>query len=477
MSDTLQLHIKSSEDILLIFTLLHHLEKRSGLHFKAIEEALNELIENILQHAYQDMDSKEIDIQVQFTLKSCRLQVEVQEFGLPFDFTPFLSEPVDQSSDHAKGFYRIYDLIDTFYFSNLGKQGKKFTLISHLKNCQLPYKDVSIETTHQKIPLEAIEVRPFIASDAEDISRLIFRNYDYTYYKAMFYDPKSIALHNANQQIHSFVALHKEKIIGHFALAPRAGTNCAELSVAVVHPEYKGMGIMNKMFIDLITYAKEHGFRSLFGEAIMLHPYSQKANLKKEMKESALVLGLVPEDIEIEHELKIEKRSGVLVGYLLFKQQHPAIYLPGQYKEWIQKSYQQFDIILDAPLEKRELTTIQTHLDQELNLSVIQIDLEVDALTLTRTIEKLMLEQSDMIYADINLHRIRTIDTLIDALKRHGFFYSGIMFDLYHDEDYLRLQKVCSKKIDEEHLVTYSPFAKALLDFVKADQRSLKKLQ
>ena len=477
MSDTLQLRIQNSEDILLIFTLLHYLEKRSDLHFKAIEEALNELIENILQHAYQDMDPKDIDIQVRFTLKSCRIQVEVQEFGLPFDFTPFLSEAVDQSSDHSKGFYRIYDLIDTFYFSNLGKQGKKFTLISLLENCQLPLNDANKKSDHQKIPLDAIEVRSFITSDAEDISRLIYKNYDYTYYKAMFYDPKSIALHNASQKIHSFIALHQTKIIGHFALAPRTGTNSAELSVAVVHPQYKGMGIMNKMFINLITYAKEHSFRSLFGEAIMLHPYSQKANLKKEMKESALVLGLVPEDIEIEHELKIEKRSGVLVGYLLFKKKRPAIYLPTQYKEWIQKSYQQFDITLDAALEKRELAAIQTHLDLELNLGVIQIDLEVDAPTLTSTIEKLMLEQTDMIYADINLHRIKSINTLINALKRHGFFYSGILFDFYHDEDYLRLQKVCSKKIDEEHLVTYSPFAKALLDFVKTDQKDLKKLR
>jgi len=471
MSDTIQLHIHSSEDIILIFTLLKHLEKRSGFHFTAMQEALNELIENILEHAYKEVKDS-IDINLIFSLKSCRLHVDIQEFGLPFDFTPFLSEAIDQSSDHSKGFYRIYDLIDTFYFSNLGKEGKRFTLISHLKNCQLSQAVTTQEDTHQKISHSDIEVRPFITSDAQEISRLIYRNYDYTYYKAMFYDPKAIALQNTSQHIHSFISLHQEKIIGHFALATRLGTNCSELSVAVVHPQYKGLGIMNKMFIDLITYAKAHKFRSLFGEAIMLHPYSQKANLKKEMKESALVLGLVPEDIEIEHELKIGKRSGVLVGYLLFKNERPAIYLPKQYKKWIEQTYQQFNISLDAHLEKRELTAIQTHLDQELNLGVIQIDLEVDTAILTSTLEKLMLEQTDMIYSDINLHRIKNIDALVDALKKHGFFYSGILFDYYHDEDYLRLQKVCSKNIDEDHLVTYSTFAKTLLDYVKADQNT-----
>ena len=473
ISDTLKLHLHNTQDIVLIFILLQHLEKRSGFHFSAIKEALDELIENILEHAYKESSNAMVDISVTFTLKRCRLYVEVQEFGVPFDFTPFLSEAIDQSSDHSKGFYRIYDLIDTFYFTNLGKEGKRFTLISQLRNCQLPQNRDQEEKPKPQTSLNEIDIRPFRLDDAQEISRLIYQNYDYTYYKAMFYDPSAIAEHNISQRIHSFVALHQEKIIGHFALAPRSHTNCSEISVAVVDPNYKGMGIMNKMFVSLIDYAKAHRFRSLFGEAIMLHPYSQKANLKKGMKESALVLGLVPEDIEIEHELKLTKRSGVLVGYLIFEKRRPAINLPSVYKEWIEATYKQFDIILDAELPTKELTPIQTHLDTELNLGVIQIDLEVDAATITTTLERLMLEQSDMIYADINLHRISQLDAIVDALNEHGFFYSGVMFDFYHDEDYMRLQKVCTHNIELEHLVTYSEFGKELLAFVREDKKRL----
>ena len=84
-----------------------------------------------------------------------------------------------------------------------------------------------------------------------------------------------------------------------------------------------------------------------------------------------------------------------------------------------------------------------------------------------------MLEQTDMIYADINLHRVVKMDSMIERLNHHGFFYSGVMFDHYHDEDYLRLQKICSNKIETEHLVCYSEDAKRLLSFIKEDKKRI----
>lgn len=205
----------------------------------------------------------------------------------------------------------------------------------------------------------------------------------------------------------------------------------------------------------------------------MLHPYSQKANLKKGMFESALVLGLVPEDIEIEHELKIGKRSGVLLGYLLFEKQRHSVNTPTCYQEQIQKSYQQFHIVHHTSTLPPLTQKIQTHINTELNLGTLQIDLTVENLELTQNIEQLMLEQTDMIYADINLHRIEDIDTLVAQLQTHGFFYSGILFDYYHNEDYLRLQKVCSKNVELENLVTYSAFGKELLAFIREDREKV----
>jgi len=475
MSDILRLHISNTQDISLVFTALSHLEKRCRYNFSALHQAIHELINNILEHGYHVEEGSRVDIRVTFTLKPCQLKVRVQEFGEPFDFSPYLSEPITHSSDHSKGFYHIYDLVDTFYFSSLGKGGKEFTLISQLKACTIQSPTQTSEHLLEKPPIERIKIRAFEAGDESAISQLIYQNYDYTYYKPYFYDPIAIRHENQKAHIDSFVALHEKTIIGHFALVPHVNTNCAEVAIAVVHPNYKGMGIMSRMFVMLIEHAKNVGYRSIFGEAIMLHPYSQKANLKKGMQESAIVLGLVPGDIEIEHNLKLNRRSGVLLGYLVFNTNHYTLKLPTRYKEQISTLYEHFKISFQPLAITNKKSTPIIHIDSVLNLAAIQLDSYVDATALSFEVENLLLEQTDMIYADINLHRIERIDTLIEQLNHHGFFYSGLLFDYYGNEDYLRLQKICSKSIETEHLVTYSEYGKALLDFIKEDREAIRK--
>jgi len=474
-SDLLKIEITQSSDIPLIFTTLKHLETQSGYHFTALKLALNELIENILKHAYH-ADNDEgvpIDLRVTFKLKPCQFQITLQEFGEPFDFTPYLSEAINQSSDHSKGFYLIYDLVDAFYFNNLGKAGKQFTLISAFSNCQLQEKQLLKDKaiTHKNI--DTLNIRHYQVGDETAISQLIYQNYDYTYYKPLFYKPIRVKKANTEDKVISFVAEVEGKIIGHFALVPRPHTNCTEVAIAIVHPQYKGQGIMNTMFVTLIEEAQSKQFRSIFGEAIMLHPYSQKANLKKGMYESAIVLGLVPGDIEIEHQLKIGQRSGVLLGYRIFERAHFELNLPSRYREQITLTYTQFDLTFKISKPQRHERKMQTFIDQELNLGTIKIDADIDNERLTTVVEMMMLEQNAMLYVDINLHRIKEIDTLVAQLNKHGFFYSGVMFDFYHDEDYLRLQKVTSKEIDIDHLVTYSHFSKKLLDFIQADKTTI----
>ncbi len=475
--DAITIKITDANDTELLFTTLTHLEKRSGYNFKKIESALKELIDNVISHAYQAKDKSNLLLEVDFILKECQLQITVHEYGEPFDFTPYLSEPIDHSGNHKKGFYYIYDLVDHFYFTALSKQGKRFTLISYFTNCQLQDTSHSDKTLYSKSKsIDTIEVRSFRAEDAEAISKLIYQNYDYTYYKPYFYEPRRITAANKTDKVHSVVALEHDKVVGHFALVPRQQSSSSEIAIAVVHPEYKGIGIMNHMFDAIIKKAEEKGYRSIFGEAIMLHPYSQQANLKHKMTETALVLGLVPDDIEIEHDLKIAQRSGVLLSYLLFEKRHALTLLPKIYESEIQAIYARAGIIPTQLLLEKSEAPSQTYVDEELNLGFIQLEESPSEGELSHFIESLMLEQTAMIYADINLHRIDKMDRLIEQLNQHGFFYCGVMFDHYHGEDYLRLQKICSTVIETEHLVCYSDSAKKLLRFIKNDKRRISQL-
>ena len=62
-------------------------------------------------------------------------------------------------------------------------------------------------------------------------------------------------------------------------------------------------------------------------------------------------------------------------------------------------------------------------------------------------------------------------DEVVAMLNRRHFFYSGVFFSFYHNEDYLRLQRKNSRFVDEEQLVCYSQNAKAMLEYIQDDER------
>jgi hypothetical protein len=55
-------------------------------------------------------------------------------------------------------------------------------------------------------------------------------------------------------------------------------------------------------------------------------------------------------------------------------------------------------------------------------------------------------------------------------LNRQGFFYSGVLFAWYENEDYLRLQRKNSRSVDEEQLVCYSKNAQEMFAFIHEDE-------
>ena len=478
MRDEIALKITNTADAKLIYHLFSHLKERLPVSDLApMEEALMQLIENVLEHAYErDYD---LDVTVHFYIYSCQLKIDVEERGIPFDFSRYLSEPIDHSADHKKGFYLIYDLVDRFYFTPLPNTGKRFTLIQMFDQC-FDIKSNQImtqESLDKREVLNHLDIRAFVSGDGDGIAKLIYRNYDYTYYKHLFYEPQEVRKANEKGDVHSIVALHNNEIVGHFALIRNPYSNIAEIGVATVDPRYKGMGIMNRMFDFLIYEAKRLGYDAIFGEAIMLHPYSQKANLSHGMTECAIILGQVPSEIQIEHNLQTPQRSGVLVAYLLFDKRRCQHAHSKIYGKQIQKVYDNVGIeICDITPPHQVRDAITHRINDKLNLGYIRIEDVITEKELMEILADLQKEHCEMLYADINLHRIKDIDAVISLLNIHGFFYSGVLFSYYDSEDYLRLQRKNTKSMEEEQLVCYSRNAQQMLAFIREDKARIKAL-
>jgi len=314
-----------------------------------------------------------------------------------------------------------------------------------------------------------ITIRDIKKGDGEDIVKLFEANYGLTYYKKNFYNPKTWEEMVNSTFYYPVVAEYEGKIVGQFLLHLNDRYN-GEILAVVVHPEFKGRGIMNKMFDYLIQKAENLGLFAIYGEAIMFHPFSQKANLKHGMIETALQLGEVASFIA-QKEIKFEKRSATLVSYLIFKKEKKQLFIPKIYEKIIKEVYKKAAIKIVKSQKKSLKPVVKLWNNELLKIGGIVIDGKIknfeDKFKITFAKAKL---KYDMIYADISF-QTKEINEIVEFLNKNRFFYSGVLFFRYKGQDYLRLQYENKHNIEEKLNVCFSEYCKFLEKFVLNDKR------
>ena len=438
--------------------------------------AARELIDNAVHHAYPKGMEGAVDIEVHYLHNGLRLSIH--DMGMPFDFDAYMA------SERQGGLKRLHAYVDELTFANLGHEGKSFTIFKHhpidLGAIEFhPYSDLEDESPASLKPA-SIVIRDYQCGDEEAISRLIYSNYSYSYFKPIFYDPKKVREMNEKGELASVVAETKEgKIVGHFALVKIPHANIAEIGVAVVHPDYKGQGIMNAMLDRIQQRAVELGFYAIFGEALMMHPYSQRANLRHGFGESALLLGLVPNTVSLTdpNAVRTEKRSAVLIGYKMLKgEKKRPIHLPAHYRDIVKTIYKNCGLEPTKPAPAvAEQSDIYTELSQFTQTGTLMIETIGPgfAKKMRHYLHTLYKKHVDMIYADINLMRCRRIDDAVALLKEEGFVFSGVLFYRRGEADYLRMQMPNSDNVETEAIVCHSDFCHGLLGLINDELQSL----
>ena len=316
-------------------------------------------------------------------------------------------------------------------------------------------------------------IRDIKKGDGEDIIEIFRENYGDTYYRKNIYDSEFWNETINSKKYYPIVAEYNKKVVGQFMLILNDEYN-AEIGAVVVHPDFKGRGIMNKMFSYLIQKARSLGLYAIYGEAIMFHPFSQKANLKYGMVESALQLGEVASFVS-QKEIKFEKRTATLVSYKLFKKNPKSIYTPKIYEKIIKDRYKKAGI----KLKNINVEKIKPKLDlwkkKILKIAGIVIDGKVKNFEKKFNIlfSKAKLS-ADMVYADINL-KTKEIEEIVNFLNKKKFFYSGVLFYRYNANDYLRLQFENTHNVEEKYNVCYSGYCRFLSKFVLKDKKRVKR--
>jgi N-acetylglutamate synthase-like GNAT family acetyltransferase len=432
------------------------------------------LIRFTLDNAYPDDELGEIEV----TLEACEgfVQVAVHDWGLPLTSCGAhfgaLPEPLVALAAEA----RNVELL------NLGSDGKRLTAEVPVRSSGAgPAGRHHVEAAPRRAKAgagapEAIEVRAGTPQDAEAIAQLLYENYHLSYVHGDFYRPRYLMEAFESGQLLSTIAVHEGRVIGHHALMPLHGAPSAETGAAVVHSAYRGIGIFGRMFEHTVEAARERGLASVFGDAVTIHPFSQRAELSHGYRETALQLGMVPAQTTMRGfgGEGPKRRTATLRSYRPFDEHPRPVAFPAPYRNLLEDAYANVGLPVDAradptPIEGEVVTA---DADEPRALGFLRLrrwDGEA-GVALRRSVHHLLSRHVDIVYADVDLVAIVDVDEATAELNELGFFAAGLLLHGPDGHDHLRLQLLDSEDVELEDVVCDSPFAKALRQRVLEDK-------
>jgi serine/threonine-protein kinase RsbW len=388
----------------------------------------------------------------------------------------------------------LFDLkahFDEVQIRNRGREGKEIVLIKHLPDPSLSayaaacVRDASGAAAapgpgRGKAPApSAFTVRPLDPAEAPEVSRAIYRAYGYSYPHDYVYYPEKIAELNRRGEISSAVAVAADgEIAGHCSLKLwEENPQIAELTQGVVAPRFRAQGVFSALTGFLIAAARSRGLAAVFGEAVTVHPYSQRTGLQSGSRDCALFLAMVP-DATVFKDLggAQPERGSMLVQFQhLAPPRQAPVHAPAAHRDMIAAIYANLGTTpgLDAPAPRsgagRAPETVTTvRLIRPLNAARIRIDRCGPGVVddTRRQLKALCVQRWDVVHLILGLSDPATA-RFCSRFEELGFFFAGILPRGLPSGDALVLQYLNNVRVRYEGICTASTFAARLRDYVR----------
>jgi anti-sigma regulatory factor (Ser/Thr protein kinase)/N-acetylglutamate synthase-like GNAT family acetyltransferase len=440
---------------------------------RRLETVVAGLVGYTLENAYPDDDLGEIHVTLEADADV--VHVTVHDWGLPLtsvggEFGP-LPEALAAISKDAQSVELL----------NLGSGGKRLVAdvaarsSGHGQARRHHLEAAAAPLARSDLP-DAIEVRAASADDAEAIAQLLYENYHLSYVHADFYRPRYLMAALVSGELLSAVAVHDGRVVGHHALMPLPGIPSAETGAAVVHSAYRGLGLFGRLFEHTLAAAVGQGFASVFGDAVTIHPFSQRAESSHGYHETALQLGMVPAQTTMRGfgGDGPRRRTATLRSYRPLDGRARPAALPDAYRVLLEGIYANVALPIDSHHQRASVEgdAVTVDLDEPRSLGFLRLRRWDDASgsVLKEQVSYLLSRHADVLYVDIDLAAVEDVDEATAVSNALGFFVSGLILDGADGHDHLRLQLLDSTEIELEDIVCDSSFAQALRESVLDDR-------
>ena len=436
--------------------------------------AVDELVTDVVRFAFP---GEEATFDVTFRSDLSTAEVIIHERGEPFDPSRYTYSPqkaLEEDNFDGAGFALIRHCVDDFAFLNRGREGKEFRIVQLIESEHVaelhPSESPDPDADRDDVEYSLAAVQP---TDAEDVAKLIYRTYGYTYAKEDLYYPERIE--RAIEQGEKFgviVRSNSGRAVGYFAVLRSGDSTIGEVGEAVVDVNHRRRGLMKRMLRALIDQANERGLSGVFGEAVTVHDISQRVNHHFGMMSTALLLGLFPPE---RFRGLFDERTQPITIVIDFRPLVPyetvTAYLPAPYEGLLRQIYDALDVDdlrVPSPSQatSRDQLPATTKMDARIrytyNHAIFVIDVAGQDLAAQVDQAIMDLEDEDMAVAcvDLPLDDPAT-PAATELLRESGFVFAGLMPRFHQDRDYLRLQRPLVD-LDADAIKVYSDLATSL---------------
>lgn len=312
------------------------------------ETVIEEAVSNVVRRAYAPGEKASFDVDC--LQGSEGLTVRIRDRGRPFD--PRRIQPMAFGGDpatmpqHGLGWHLMHRLMDVVTLESLGREGKQLTLFKAAPH-QIDTSRLSRPVPPRPAPEGDAVVRRATNEDADEIMRLFYDCYRYSYFNEQVYSAEALARMLGKGELESFVAeLPDGTLVGHSAVIHYPDRpEAVEIGMAATDPSYRGRGVFDQMIAISRQAAAQSSKRVLFGGAVTVHVASQKVAVKQGVTECGLMLGAVPSETFTGLETGSPSRGTIMMmAGLLQPRPAPRLVLPAGDEAFITGLYEQCNI-------------------------------------------------------------------------------------------------------------------------------------
>ena len=179
--------------------------------------------------------------------------------------------------------------------------------------------------------------------DAPAIARCFLKVYGHRYVHSEVFSPRRYWDKIERGELVPVIARDtRGDVVGHVALEREPGAKVAERGEAVVDPDHRGRGLLERMTECLSDRACTQGLDGIYAEPLTIHTFSQRNDERVGMPVCAALLGVNPEKFGPKnmHSTPIGQRQSYLRTFRFVRPTAPrTLQAPDQYRDILSELY------------------------------------------------------------------------------------------------------------------------------------------